>query len=304
MKKTVLALSAVALVTSVAWAEGVTIEAGDVDALFEAMKKGTTPIDLKPGTYDLAKLTPKIPYDVGFVSSDSDKHSAYLLTNSGIELRGNTTKHWSEWTDDEMVILKGDGTQRLVYPYAGGGRGAKFRGIVFEDGCATNSATGRDGGAIYFMGNSNGFATNCVFRNCVAASGGGVYCVSSKDCLFEGCRATSNGGGAYLDGGDAYKSQTNFLAGCVFRNCSAVAGGAVYANEQRAIGTSWAGSVENCRFYTNSAATYGGAICENNAGLIRNCHFEGNVAANGGAVRAYNLHSCMLSNCTFVANRA
>ena len=305
MKKFVFGLSAaVVAATSVAWSAGVTIEAGDVDALFEAMKSGKTPIDLKPGEYDLTKLTPQNPYEVGLAKDPGDYRTAYLLTSSGIELRGNTTKHWSEWTEGEMVVLKGNGTQRLVYPYGGGGRGATFKGIVFEDGSATNSPTQQDGGAIYFMGNSGGFATNCVFRNCSAASGGGVFCVSSKDCLFEGCMATGNGGGAYLNGENAYNAQTNFLTGCVFLKCSANAGGAVYANELRAIGTPRAGYIENCQFYTNSAATYGGAVLENAAGLIRNCHFEGNVAANGGAVRAYNLFSSMLSNCTFVANRA
>lgn len=305
MKKFVFGLSAaVVAATSVAWSAGVTIEAGDVDALFEAMKSGKTPIDLKPGEYDLTKLTPQNPYEVGLAKDPGDYRTAYLLTSSGIELRGNTTKHWSEWTEGEMVVLKGNGTQRLVYPYGGGGRGATFKGIIFEDGSATNSPTQQDGGAIYFMGNSGGFATNCVFRNCSAASGGGVFCVSSKDCLFEGCMATGNGGGAYLNGDNPYNAQTNFLTGCVFLKCSANVGGAVYANEQRAIGTPRAGYIENCQFYTNSAATYGGAVLENAAGLIRNCHFEGNVAANGGAVRAYNLFSSMLSNCTFVANRA
>ena len=307
MKKAVVGLSmALFVATSVVWSAagaGVTIEPGDVEALFEAMKSAKTPIDLKPGTYDLTKLTPKNPYEAGLASSAGDTRTAYLLTSSGIELRGNTTKHWSEWTDDEKVILKGDGTQRLVYPYGGGGRGAKFYGIIFEDGSATNSPAGQDGGAIYFMGNSGGFATNCVFRNCSAKAGGGAYCVTSKDCLFENCKATGRGGGNYLSGNDAYNAQTNFLSGCVFRNCSANEGGAVFADEQRAIGTPRAGYIENCQFYTNSAASYGGAVLENNAGLIRNCHFEGNVAANGGAVRAYSALSSVLSNCTFVANR-
>lgn len=305
-KRVMFGLAAMVAATSIVWSaagESATIEADDVEALFEAMKSGKTPIDLKPGTYDLTKLTPKNPYQAGLAKDSSDGRTAYLLTSSGIELRGNTTKHWSEWTDGEKVVLKGNGTQRLVYPYGGGGRGAKFNGIVFEDGSATNSPVQQTGGAIYFMGNSGGFATNCVFRNCSAASGGGAYCVTSKDCLFENCMATSQGGGVYLNGENAYNAQTNFLTGCVFRNCSANVGGAVYANEQRAIGTPRAGYIENCQFYTNSAAANGGAILANYAGLIRNCHFEGNVAANGGAVRANTLFSSMLSNCTFVANR-
>ena len=71
-KRVVFGLAAMVAATSVTWSAagaGATIEAGDVVALFEAMKSAKTPIDLKPGTYDLTALTPKNPYQAGLATT-------------------------------------------------------------------------------------------------------------------------------------------------------------------------------------------------------------------------------------------
>ena len=300
-------LSFAVVVTVGLSANAATITVDNIPAFLTAVSNNYAEIILKPGVYDFTGVPVSRP------NSDTDKRTAYILVTSGITIRGENTKHWSEKTREEETVIKGDGATRLVYGYGGGGRRAKLLHITFEDGNAWNcpqSSDGKYGGAIYYMGPSNGFVTNCVFRNCSAKRGGGTHCVSSYDCLYENCTTGNDtsgyGGGAYGNGSSSYTDAvTNRYAACIFSGCSAYQGGGLYANEMRMLGNRKTGGyVDKCVFTNNTAINIGGAIYGYKVDSITDCRFVDNHAGTGtgGAFHLYTACNGVASNCTFVGN--
>ena len=298
------------------------------NAVAQAVSKDT--ISIQPGTYDLG--------GEGIVAANpKDSYgAAYLFVeNKTLHFIGESTTHWSQKTAAEETVIKGGPDGRIVYGYAGSGRGSTFRNITFEGG----SAGAKNGGAINFQGTEfivpyqNGYASNCVFRANSATQGGATHHVNVYDSLFDGNSSVGNGGAAYgaasnmrnnsrntndfircvfknntanantFGGGALYLESAGVVRDCVFSNnvTTAVRGGAIYsaANGLSSV-------IQGCVFLDNhaDAATSngeGGAIFATNMdGVILDCVFSNNVAfANGGAV----CYASVVSNCTFAGNR-
>ena len=284
-----------------------------VDAIASAENNDT--IILSAGkTYDLSALslskdsTGKL---YGTMSApDSDKNgNSCVWFNKAITIRGENTKHWSEKTPEEETVIDGGSVARIFYSYAGSGRKTTYAHLTFVNG----AANGKDGGGVYAANpSSTGQITNCVFRNCTAANGGGAFKYTVRDSLFENCSATGNGGGAYLDGLNT--SGINRFERNVVRNCSAASGGGVYMKDLNALtptGTATGGDfsqgfVEHCVISNCSATADGGGLYSTtDTNLVRSCRFEGNVSSttstmvdNGGGA----MFNACATNCVFLSN--
>lgn len=287
-------------------------DVSDVAGLTNAIDKAVNgdTIRLAAGRYDLSALRPfKSGNNVwGTMSAPDNAGYACLWFNKSIRLAGADARSWLEKDAAEESVLDGGGIATIVYVYTGTGRGASFYNLVFANGNAaqqpgTSAAkTYGYGGGIYAMGPATGAITNCVFRNCQAVRGGGVFSYSVRQSLFESCTATEQGGGAYGDGNFNYStSSTNQFEVCVFRDCRAVYGGGLYVQEMRALEGASAGYVADSTFSNCTATAAGGAIYENIAGLVRGCRFEGNVSPLG-ALAVQNRMNSQVTNCVFVAN--
>ena len=279
-----------------------TYNVSTVTELTNAIAKATSgsTIILAAGRYDLSTLQEyKDGTSWGTMSTpDTSAGKSCLWFNRKLIIKGANDTPWQDKVTAQESILDGGGVASIVYPYTGGGRESSFSHLTFENGVAQS---GKSGGAVWAMGPTVGSITNCVFRNCSATDGGGTYAYNVYGSLFEGCEATQRGGGAFATGNANYTSSiSNRIVGCVFRSCRADKGGGVYHEESRAIDDKRAGYVADCVF-SNCTATMGGALYEKNAGLVRGCRFVAN-ASQTGAVYAENLHSSVMTNCTFVEN--
>ena len=119
--------------------------------------------------------------------------------------------------------------------------GVIFEGITFKDGCAQNLGNGvikDNGGGLGDYTEGSTWAVDCVFTNCWANMGGGMYFGNALRCRFVDC---------YTAGGDygCAVSRGKNLAFCLFYNCS-----------------------------TNYATTY---CSEYNGNKFYNCTFYGNI---------------------------
>ena len=272
-------------------AQSAAVTVSNVEELCAAVSRNDTPITIRPGVYDLTGREP---------ATAADGEKAYLLATAAITFKGENDKPWREKTaDEETVILCSNASARLVYAYSGAGRWSQFRHITFVGG----NAGEKNGGAIFFNGPGSGFATNCVFKDCSAAKGGGSYSISAYGSCYTNCSARSLGGGAYANGIVGY-GPTNVVSGCSFIDCSAVGnGGGLYFYEGRAYDTPNSGYVGNCSFLRCSAVN-GGGIHEKYAGKVFGCGFTNCTAAVGGALFAENAMDSFATNCTFVGNSA
>ena len=227
-------------------------------------------IIIKSGVYDLAaELTPGNP--VG----DSKGVSYLFVRNKTLTFKGEDTTPWAQKSADQGAVLKGGPDGRILYGYAGGGRGCVFKNLTFDGG---HAQADREGGAIYFLGAEfEGYATNCIFRNCSADVGGATYYVNAFDCCY------SNNWARY--GGAAFGHRSSRSSGIVYTN--------------RFVG---------CTFVGNEAKTSsngGGALYFDLQGPVIGCTFTNNVATagTGGAIAAADRGpDSIISNCTFVGN--
>lgn len=190
------------------------------------------------------------------------------------------------------------------------------------------------GGALFSWNSAEVVYQNCDFINNVAANGGVIYNdgrqfdflnITFQDCMFDSNQAIGWGGGALYN----WRSQTK-VVDCEFRNNSAAnTGGAIYNSgegTQTEITTTtfegnqanggWGGSaafysdskgtITNCDFIGNEAATSGGALTAGFKGQmdIRNCYMENNVARFGGAIYAQNDTTAIrVDSTSFILNR-
>ena len=168
----------------------------------------------------------------------------------------------------------------------------------------TDNSAGDDGGAIY-SGLSDISLSDCIFKeNRAEDDGGGLSHVNGNihltGCIFVGNSAlppyltthSNNWGGAMeisiLSGNKAVATD------CLFRNNSAVYGGAIQGNLT---------ALRGCRFTSNVAYYRGGAIDSRGTLTCENCLFEGNKAMEHVAV-VYSHGALLFTNCTFVENRS
>ena len=299
MKKSVLVVC-MAMVAASATAADVTVSTvAELVSAVETAAAGSK-IYLKAGTYDLSLVEPQNPKDANGVAS-------IFINNKGLHFIGVDATSWRVRPDNTTaVVLKGTNTARIVYGYAGSGRSSTFRHITFDGGVAPS---GKDGGAIYYMDcRFNGWASNCVFRNCQAYQGGATAYVTLRDCLFENNSASYMGGAAYC-GVSTYQGarSVNEIRNCEFRENTAQYGGAVRWFGQ--------GVTADCTFRTNCATMAGGALHANNApggtsaldlAFTTNCLFEGNCVVGSSVGNDYGggaIHAAGTTvDCTFIGN--
>ena len=187
------------------------------------------------------------------------------------------------------------------------------------DNCTftSNSATG--GGAIYFDSVDSGSIisgsiADCHFTSNFATGGGAIYFNSLSsgsvggsidDCTFISNSASDGGGAIYfgllsIDSG----SISGGIVNCSFTSNFAYDGGAIYF---QSLGSS-IGSVDNCHFISNYASDSGGALYSNSSGgSVSDCSFTLNSAASGGALYSDSgegHHNFNLSDCSFTSNSA
>ena len=299
MKKTVLTVCLVAVAASATAADVTVSTVAELVSAVETAAGGSK-IYLKAGTYDLSLVEPQNPKDAKGVAS-------IFINNKGLHFIGVDATSWRVRPDNTTaVVLKGTNTARIVYGYAGSGRSSTFRHITFDGGVAPS---GQDGGAIYYMDcRFNGWASNCVFRNCQAYNGGATAYVTLRDCLFENNSASYMGGAAYC-GVSTYNGvrSVNEIRYCEFRENTAQYGGAVRWFGQ--------GVTADCTFRTNCATMAGGALHANNypggtssldLSFMTNCLFEGNCVVGSSVGNDYGggaIHAAGTTvDCTFIGN--
>lgn len=95
------------------------------------------------------------------------------------------------------------------------------------------------------------------------------------------------------------------ISNCIFENCSAPYGGAIFGTGSSSL---W---ITGCEFYNNTAELQGGAVyCEGYTAYFDECIFSQNTAPIGGALFTSNgvafgdIHEITIKNCTFTKNHA
>lgn len=125
--------------------------------------------------------------------------------------------------------------------------------------------------------------------------GGAVSLVASSpcfvDCVFEECAAT-RGGAIY-----AVNSAARFLRCTARTNAAEAEGGGVYCRGAAAP------SFARCAIIGNSAASGGGVFCDSGAPEFSRCLIAGNQSAEGGGAYCI-IASPEFTNCTFDGNAA
>ncbi len=256
-----------------------------VVALTNALRQCGTKdvITLSKGVYDLTGVISQSTEDLG---------ASHLLSAAKlITLRGDPE------VDREEVILKGDGTARILRL---GLSGCWVENITFTNGYASAEYGGAIGAYIPNRGLA-AYVSNCVFRcNVSKGDGGASTGVTMYNCLAE-YNVSTNGGGA-LAYGVAYDT--------TFRNNCAKNGGAVSHTE--VVRCLFEGNTSgddggaayyhcaatDCVFKYNIASRYGGA-CYYCTAMTNNI-FIGNIADTHGA--ALGAQKSVVKNCYFESN--
>lgn len=264
------------------WEVSTTVPDGDgltgVHALTNAIAKacaatGVKTIRLGPGTYDLSTLSERaFANSWGTACSYDGQGVASLLVGAEMTFEGTDPTPWAKKTSDQETVLKGSGAMRIFYGYSGSGRACVFRHLTFDGGHAGEKL---NGGAIMFSGTEfGGYATNCVFRNCSALTGGATHDVTAWSCLYENNTA-SKGGGAFGTQANTSAYRTNSFDNCVFRynKATGTGGGGLYAETiDRLNGVTFIGNTT-----TGSSGAGGGIFALSGNPIVDRCLFVSNT---------------------------
>ena len=232
-------------------------------------------ISLAAGTYDMTGVFMKEEtYKAGKVDGADVHVRTHVYTDKTLHFVGASTDHW-----DGQVKLTGNGrfffaTQRTESTF----KHLTFDGFQAADNWQTqlydvskSASVGNDNnacaaGAVVALG---GVATNCVFMNCRAWTGGAAAKLTTWDCRFYKNVAGRCGGAGF--------NITPY--GCLFEENEA---------KQQAGAIWWpVTGCADCTFVGNTAAGDGGAVLTAAGNVIERCTFSNNVstANNGGAVQ-------------------
>ncbi|MBQ0031593.1 MAG: hypothetical protein KBT68_02200 [bacterium] len=274
------------------------------NALTQAARLDT--IVIKPGVYDLSVLKP-IAVDGYAYCYLCTRGAAGDVTQVALIIKGECEKPWREKTPEEETILRGNDAATIFYAHGSGGRPSSLFNLTFEHGRRVSGYGDLGGGAIswaategFNIENMRGLASNCVFRSCSSAgNGGGTYGPHVFDSLYTNCTAAVGGGGAYgfCNNNNGKNFYTNTFDRCVFADCTAPNGGAIYAREMSSLlGCTFAG----CK----ATSGLGGAVYVNEPLELAACCTFTNCTSTGdaGAMKVAGDINCM-SNCTFVSCR-
>lgn len=232
-------------------------------------------IALAAGTYDMTDVFMKEEtYKAGKAAGDDVHVRTHVYTDKTLHFVGASTDHW-----DGQVKLTGNGR----FFFATKKSDCTFEHLTFDGFLAADNwqtqlydisksaSVGNDNnacaaGAIVASG---GVATNCVFMNCRAWTGGAVARLTVWDCRFYKNTSGRCGGAGF--------NITPY--GCLFEENEA---------KQQAGAIWWPVSgCTDCTFVGNKAAGDGGAVLTAADNVIERCTFSNNVstANNGGAVQ-------------------
>ena len=276
---------------------------GDVVALTNALTELNAvlaseggKIWLEPGVYDLRGT---------YMTDKSHLNIVHTGPSKSLLFAGKGAK-----PGDTVLMGGGEAEKHRVIQAGGGGNSgwATFSNLTVTCGYVE----GESGGGI--MGNHSTRCFDMVISNNVAAkSGGGFRGAQAYGCLFADNRA---GDGSSQGGGAMYACDNSGRCGqkakevpcafdCVFTNNTLNGGSGGGALILR-------GVCKRCKFYDNAVTGYGGGGIRVVASstdswdgttidtLISDCVFVGNKGRYGGAIHAT---GCIVSNCTFIANK-
>lgn len=230
-------------------------------------------VALAAGTYDMTDVFMKEETYKAGKADGADVHvRTHVYTDKTLHFVGASADHW-----DGQVKLTGNGrfffaTQRTESTF----KHLTFDGFLAADNWQTqlhngSALIGNDNnlcaaGAIVALG---GVATNCVFMNCRAWTGGAAAKLTTWDCRFYKNVAGRCGGAGF--------NITPY--GCLFEENEA---------KQQAGAIWWpVTGCADCTFVGNTAVGDGGAVLTAAGNVIERCTFSNNVstANNGGAVQ-------------------
>lgn len=169
--------------------------------------------------------------------------------------------------------------------------------LELEDTMFVNNSAAR-GGSVF----GKGSVEQCTFENNTAKDGG-AFLVSQvsviKDSDFRNNHASEEGGAIYLENNAAIGEDIgSSFEECLFESNSGRKGGAIYVHSSGALGVKKSPNITNSIFWNNSARLEGGGIALSK-GRVQNCIFLENSSARWGAAT----HGHYI-NCTIVSNTA
>ena len=225
---------------------------------------------------------------MGAPSGDANGKSCVWF-NKWLEIHGENDSMWNEKTSAQETIVDGGNAARIFYSYAGNGRKTRYENLTFARGVADG---GKKGGAILAASTSNleGKIMNCVFRNCIASDGGGVYNYPVENSFFTNCTATASGG-AY-----AAENTSQTAKGCRFVDNRAKGQDFAHGTPITAGGGAmFKGRAVGCRFMYNVCTNFGGACALT---VAETCSFAENRSTNnrGGAMVNGSASDCAFTN--------
>lgn len=251
--------------------------------------------------------------------SDGDKYDSFNLVN-GVGMyggfKGTETKR-TPLGDTNKTILSGEISDDInewslhVISCEGLDSNTSLDGFLITKGRAVR---GKGGGMI--VSNSSLIVRNCIFNGNYGGSGGGMSIDINSFPIVENCVFENNtgwsAGAVYISSNTMSFSPSHYdiARSSRFKNCKFLSNRAdSYGGAIRKLAAGWL-SFFDCVFEGNSAGISGGAIQNNNSiGSYFNCVFMDNSAGGtftdatkGGAI--YNDSGLVLMNCIFSKNRS
>jgi predicted outer membrane repeat protein len=202
----------------------------------------------------------------------------------------------------DLVLRSESGAQATIIDCEGSGRGFVFHtaetpSSVVEGFTIRNADAGLELGGGFYVLMASPTIRACVFTNCQANSGGGVY-VEQSSIQFENCEFNSNNA-ANWGGGVLGLDASLTLTDCLFEENAAARGGGMHLRDGSLA------MLETCTFSTNEGANAAGGIyCGSSELSVTGCSFEGNSSAEGGGVRCESGATAIVDGCLFSMNTA
>lgn len=176
-----------------------------------------------------------------------------------------------------------------------------FSNCTFDSNYINESASSRNGGAIYNMRADLKIEESLFFNNkavCTGCLAGAIYSTNNPFTIlsseFDSNRATGNGGALYITGTASATISETVLS----NNTSDADGGAVYTNSSTTV------AMSDTTFTENNSASEGGALYSNGTLQIENSLFGKNSSITGGAFYlsqgTFNVKNCTINENTSV----
>lgn len=229
-----------------------------------------------------------------------------VATITASEFKGNSGTNGGVIFTEGGFVTIGEGNKFIENTAKKGGAIDAINGAtvsVVGSSFEKNEASS-NGGALYVEGANLTVVANTVFDGNLSQSMGGAIYVASH---FYTPEVTDNAADGAVAGGDQVEVEkievkaTVSVTGAVFKNGSALRGGAVYV-----VGNEY--SLTDCEFIKNCAldAEYGGGAIYNTqaTGTLKNVSFTENKSHKGGAIALHSTSAMTVESITAKANAA